>query len=135
MQERLVYWVDAYVDDNPQASNFSIEYKVSKENLEKTLDILKEVLANLEFDNEILDQIKNLFLIDSKIYYSSINNLAEFYRDQLKNNLVIDYTVEDYWNFVKSITIEDLDNIVRKVLDPSNKLLLINGKIANAVIL
>ena len=129
LQERLVYWVDSYIDDNPQASNFSIEYKVSKENLEKTLDILQDMLANLEFDNEILDQIKNLFLIDSKIYYSSINNLAEFYRDQLRNNLVIEYKVEDYWNFVKITTVEDLDNIVKKVLSPRNKMLLINGKL------
>ena len=129
LQERLVYWVDTDVECYPQVSNFSIEYKVSKDNLQKSLDFVEEVLNNLNFNDESIDEFKRNFIMHSKIYYSSIYNIAEFYRDKMSKNLLIEYTIEDYWDFIKGITVEDLDNIVKKVLDPRNKILLINGKI------
>lgn len=94
---------------------FTITYKIKKENIKKSLDILAKEVQNISISNEKFEEFKNIVkLREDKTFPKSLrgsaDNMYAKYTDLGKF-----YSARTYKKITKSITKQDVDNMLKQL--------------------
>lgn len=128
----LVYWIDSYSTVHPNSIDIQIQYKIDKENLLESLQIIYNSINNLEslITPQDIERYKTIYISDAKTQDGSIYEIQSFYGLQLPYNDGIHITLEDFYKDIRAISYEEVISLAKQFLSSHIKSLVIKGNLS-----
>ncbi len=128
----LVYWIDSYSNVHPNSIDIQIQYKIDKEKLLESLQIIYNSINNLEslITPQDIERYKTIYISDEKTQDGSIYDIQSFYGFQLRYDDGIHLTLEDFYEQVRAISYEEVISLAKQFLSSHIKSLVIKGNLS-----
>lgn len=132
IKKNLIYWVDAYSTVHPNTVDIQVHYKIDKEKLLESLQIIYNSINNLEslITPQDIERYKTIYISDEKTQDGSIYDIQSFYGFQLRYEDGIHIALEDFYKDVRAISYEEVISLAKQFLSSQIKSLVIKGNLS-----
>ncbi len=115
----LCYNIYSNIDRYQDCGLFSVNSGLDKDRIFEAIEVIKEELLKLKengITEEEMNKAKSIITGKMDVSLEDTSNLAEFYgRNCLLKNMII--TPEDKKNFINKVTLSEINDIIKEVVD------------------